>query len=96
MLPFGVTIPATQPQRSEISEGLTNYPLYAGDTLLTTYLHGLRCDCIRTSGRKTGCRHPNLWHRQPTDYVVNVTDHSYFTQSNILTASQQIAYFLFK
>jgi hypothetical protein len=28
MLPFGVTIPATVPQRSEISEGLTNYPVY--------------------------------------------------------------------
>jgi predicted nucleic acid-binding Zn ribbon protein len=25
MLPFGVTIPATLPQRSEIPEGLTNY-----------------------------------------------------------------------
>ena len=28
MLPFGVTIPATVPQRSEIPEGLTNYPVY--------------------------------------------------------------------
>ena len=28
MLPFGVTIPATVPQRSEIPEGLTNYPAY--------------------------------------------------------------------
>jgi hypothetical protein len=27
MLPFGVTIPATVPQRSEIPEGLMNYPL---------------------------------------------------------------------
>jgi hypothetical protein len=27
MLPFGVTIPATVPQRSEIPEGLTNYPV---------------------------------------------------------------------
>ena len=26
-LPFGVTIPATVPQRSEIPEGLTNYPV---------------------------------------------------------------------
>ena len=28
MLPFGVTIPATVPQRSGIPEGLTNYPVY--------------------------------------------------------------------
>jgi hypothetical protein len=27
MLPFGVNIPATVPQRSEILEGLTNYPV---------------------------------------------------------------------
>jgi hypothetical protein len=28
MLPFGVTIPATVLQRSEIPEGLMNYPLF--------------------------------------------------------------------
>jgi hypothetical protein len=28
MLPFGVIIPATVPQRSEIPEGLTNYPVF--------------------------------------------------------------------
>jgi hypothetical protein len=28
MLPFGVIIPSTVPQRSEIAEGLTNYPVY--------------------------------------------------------------------
>jgi hypothetical protein len=27
MLPFGVTIPDTVPQRSEIPEGLMNYPV---------------------------------------------------------------------
>jgi len=27
MLPFGVTIPANVPQRSEIQEGLMNYPV---------------------------------------------------------------------
>jgi len=27
MIPFGVTIPATVPQRTEIPEGLTNYPV---------------------------------------------------------------------
>jgi hypothetical protein len=30
MLPFGVTVPATVPQRSEIPEGLMNYPVYRG------------------------------------------------------------------
>jgi hypothetical protein len=28
MLPFGVTIPATVPQRSDIPDGLTNYPVH--------------------------------------------------------------------
>jgi hypothetical protein len=28
MLPFGVTIPATVPQMSEIPEGLMNYPVF--------------------------------------------------------------------
>ena len=28
MLPFGVTMPATVPQRSEIPEGLMNYRVY--------------------------------------------------------------------
>jgi hypothetical protein len=28
MLPFGVTIPATVPQRSEIPEGLMNYSVF--------------------------------------------------------------------
>jgi len=28
MLPFGVTIPANVPQRSEIPEGLMNYPVF--------------------------------------------------------------------
>jgi hypothetical protein len=30
MLPFGVTIPASVPQRSEIPEGLMNYPVVYG------------------------------------------------------------------
>ena len=30
MLPFGVTIPATVLQRSEIPEGLRNYSVYSG------------------------------------------------------------------
>jgi hypothetical protein len=28
MLPFGVTIPVTIPKRSEIPEGLLNYPVF--------------------------------------------------------------------
>jgi len=32
MLPFSVTIPAAVPQRSEIPEGLTNYPVYTDDS----------------------------------------------------------------
>jgi hypothetical protein len=28
IFPFGVTIPASVPQRSDISEGLMNYPAY--------------------------------------------------------------------
>jgi len=30
MLPFGLTIPATVTQGSEIPEGLMNYPVYTG------------------------------------------------------------------
>jgi hypothetical protein len=39
MLPFGVTMPVTVPQRSEIPEGLMNNPVY----LSTLYMgpHGL-------------------------------------------------------
>jgi hypothetical protein len=33
MLPFGVTIPATVPQRSEIPEGLMNYPVFINEHL---------------------------------------------------------------
>jgi len=40
MLTFGVTIPATVPQRSEIPAGLMNYPVYIGvhvQVLLTDF-----------------------------------------------------------
>ena len=40
MLPFGVIIPATVPQRSEIPEGLTNYPVYSS-SIGTTIRCGL-------------------------------------------------------
>jgi hypothetical protein len=36
MLPFGVTIPVTVPQRAEIQEGLMNNPVY----LNTFAMHG--------------------------------------------------------
>jgi hypothetical protein len=40
MLPFGVTIPSTAPQRSEIPEGPMNYPvLYVLTIHLTTMLN---------------------------------------------------------
>jgi hypothetical protein len=38
MLPFGVTIPATVPQRSEIPEGLTNYPVYFNMIYLSIHI----------------------------------------------------------
>jgi hypothetical protein len=39
MLPFGVTIPATVRQRSEIPEGLVNYPVYdVAEILICIYL----------------------------------------------------------
>jgi len=34
MLPFDVTIQVTVPQRSEIPEGLMNYPVYLFKTLI--------------------------------------------------------------
>jgi hypothetical protein len=36
MLPFGVTIPVTVPQRSEIPEGLMNNPVYDGQICIFT------------------------------------------------------------
>jgi len=38
MLPFGVTIPATVPQMSEIPEGLMNYPAHVQELDTYTYL----------------------------------------------------------
>jgi hypothetical protein len=39
MLPFGVTIPATVPQRLEIPEGLTNYPVYtSSNTIILCFI----------------------------------------------------------
>jgi hypothetical protein len=44
MLPFGVTIPATVPQRSEIPEGLMNYPVYI---YIYIYIYIYECMCVR-------------------------------------------------
>jgi len=48
MLPFGVTIPATVPQRSEISEGLMNYHVLAEAEAMEMY----RCDVSIVSPRR--------------------------------------------
>jgi hypothetical protein len=47
MLPFGVIIPAAVPQRSEIPEGLTNYPVYN--------LTGVHHYCVFNYRLKKGC-----------------------------------------
>jgi hypothetical protein len=39
MLPFGVTILATVPQRSEIPEGLLDYPVYISGNVLMLSVH---------------------------------------------------------
>jgi len=41
MLPFGVTIPATIPQRSEIPEGLMNYPVYCVYIFIVPAVQGI-------------------------------------------------------
>ena len=41
MLPFGVTIPATVPQRSEIPEGLMNNPV-----CVCIYIYVYMCVCV--------------------------------------------------
>ena len=40
MLPFGVTIPATVPQRSEIPEGLMNNPVYKVEIINIRFIRG--------------------------------------------------------
>ena len=39
MVPFGMTIPATVPQRSEIPEGLMNYSVYLEGIYRVSTLH---------------------------------------------------------
>ena len=40
MLPFGVTVPATVPQRSETPEGLMNYPVNTSSQQYLLFLSG--------------------------------------------------------
>ena len=47
MLPFGVTISATVPQRSEIPEGLTNYPVFGGSLHTVKKKHGRGSSCYK-------------------------------------------------
>jgi len=42
MLPFGVTNPATVPQRSEIPEGLMSYPVVWTQAATTSFVVGTR------------------------------------------------------
>jgi hypothetical protein len=57
MLPFGVTIPATVPQGSEIPEGLMNNPVYRPKSVRTEAEHfGVAVICIRDlPGYNTDC-----------------------------------------
>jgi hypothetical protein len=42
MLPFGVTIPASVPQRSEIPEELMNYPVQREISFISVHNKGLK------------------------------------------------------
>ena len=55
MLPFGVTIPATVPQRSEIQEGLMNYP---------ALFHSRPCYCL--SFKSTHSLQSAVWSQKPS------------------------------
>jgi hypothetical protein len=48
MLPFGVTIPATVPQRSESPEGLMNYLVYRM-RISTFYITRIKCSADRNT-----------------------------------------------
>jgi len=49
MLPFGMTIPATVPQGSEIPEGLMNNPVYMEKLRIKFYGRFLLTSAIRNS-----------------------------------------------
>ena len=51
MLPFGVTIPATVPQGSEIPEGLMNNPVLfpSANLKIKFFIIIIRCHVVRTA-----------------------------------------------
>ena len=74
MLPFGVTFPATVPQRSEIPEGLMNYPVCCAEckswrSSLRNQLHspvtstilGPNIFLTTLSRISSGCVPPSMW-----------------------------------
>jgi hypothetical protein len=63
MLPFGVTIPATVPQRSEIPEGLMNNPVCDGDLFSVWGFFTFRC--------AAAIPQLLLWHCQCTTHTQN-------------------------
>jgi hypothetical protein len=52
ILPFGVTIPASVPQRSEIPEGLTNYPVYSVNWKLIANCRGCKLKVSDRNGNR--------------------------------------------
>jgi hypothetical protein len=52
MLPFSMTIPATVPQTSEITEGLTNYPYYEENSKINLRLVGKKKRVVTAPERK--------------------------------------------
>jgi hypothetical protein len=62
MLPFGVTIPASVPQRSEIPERLTNYPVYV-HSAATTIPHSNEPSLLHNHSRlrSMGCAYKHTY-----------------------------------
>ena len=48
MLPFGLTIPATVPQRSEIPDGLMNYSVFSVDCKFDSKIRKGFVVCVNT------------------------------------------------
>jgi hypothetical protein len=56
MLPFGVTIPATVPQGSEIPEGLMNNPVHLCKTVSRRYKIYFRESLAKVSTTMMNCK----------------------------------------
>jgi hypothetical protein len=52
MLPFGVTIPTSVPQRSEFPEGLMNYPVFLDDIFTLLFICYIFKDAVINSDYK--------------------------------------------